>query len=94
MFRSWSRSQKVAHLLQDLGLRHILPVQSMLIFKVLPLGSALPINSRDTGLADSGCATQAHSSMLTRGHSWPAERDKRSPVEQLTPPIHLHEAVS
>ena len=35
VFRPWSRSQKIARLLRDLGLRCIVPVQSMIIFKVI-----------------------------------------------------------
>ena len=34
IFRGWSRSPKVAQLLQDLGFQQPLPVQSMLILKV------------------------------------------------------------
>ena len=34
VFRDWSRSDKVAQLLQDLGFQQPLPVQSMLILKV------------------------------------------------------------
>ena len=38
VFRDWSRSAKIAQLLQDLGFQQPLPVQSMLILKVaLPL---------------------------------------------------------
>ena len=47
-FRSWSRSAKIAHLLQDLGFQQPLPVQSMLILKV-PCPACLSCRCRGDG---------------------------------------------
>ena len=45
-FRSFSRSEKVAHLIHNLGLQQLLPVQSMYIFKIRRLCRTAPTTTQ------------------------------------------------